>query len=524
MSDFGSYLNNNQASNAKTKHTKHTKQIRLYPRYKITIYSLSSNNDERYVFTNTKFNGESLDLIFNESQSQLRSFNSSKRLGDVCGSFKLNLSPVPFSIGNYKNITWADILFPMDYIEISTFDLQGQEEPVLWGIIDTVNTNFKVDTQPNANIEIQGRDLGAYFLDQKIYYNKFIAIKSMESANYKLFNALDGLKATDKNIIFNELFERFFKFLIEAVKLTDLSTGEPYNFQGLTYANGKKFTFDESDSLFKKSFSKNNFGEYAVTIQILKENNNFMSMIRKVFNDAFYEIFFDVGGHSLSLDMKNPQLQTALDKKYFHLIIRPRPFDGSQLDDDWLNNNSEKRYTFRDMPAIKIDPVFIHGVNLTRSSTQAYNFFYVFPQGISNASRAQQIESSGMSFIGESVEKFGYRPMEVPLHYASIPPDKGTWHQLCRSMTKTLRNWYEKNPLYYSGTIEIAPFRMIYVGQKIEILWKNKLWWFYVEGVELSVDIQSRSSMLNLTVTRGEMLEESQETQPKIFIKQQGGL
>lgn len=505
---------------------------KFHPKYEITIdialetgYRHENLKPRRIIFTrdeNAVTYDEAKKTIYIQMTDNLISFTTKKDLSEPVGTFTLELSAKPVKLGNGKTDLWSEILQPTDFVSITAIYDKDKRKPIFWGTISEISDRVSYDEKPNASITIIGRCITSYFIDQKIAMDSFLMAISREGTaeartklmaeNQKIFSQIVTQEMT-KEQLFNRLFESVFESITKSYSIKDSTNSEfAYQIKNLEYSNGKKFKIASSDSdkenIFRVHFCDQELGAYPATINVLIENNNFWAILTKTFNDVFHEIFTDVGGREIVLDLEeideNGNFKTVtLDDNFFHIIIRPRPFDGALFIQDY-GEMRKKRKLFRDLPAKKLDSSLIKETNLSRNSREIFNFFSVYP--MTQNQTGYQFMAGVFVINGPSIQKYGYRPLQVPLHYSSPTWNSEKMRKTCLALSTDLARWYEYNDKYFSGDILLIGNPDVRIGDKIEFIWNErnyKSYWFYVEGVEIAYNITSNMSTTRLRVTRG---------------------
>lgn len=472
------------------------------PRYIINFYTsnVTANTDtDTTVLTIT--NDDVKNSVFGEGTNQLIRLQTTKLIRDTAGIFSIELPINLLLLEDGTKKTWSDILQPMDFVEILYNNSQNANVPLMFGLIDSVTERLEFSEKPNGRVSVQGRDLGGYFLEQKLILNKWYQNQLLKTLNLNLQRSLSNIRRKDTLKIFNLLFKNFFGLINGAINSNSL----------LTFSNKRVFDLvsNNTNGIFNINFSQDVLEDYPMAIDVLSENGNFWSICQKIFTPFFYEFFCDTGGRNFVNDMNNP-VNVETENKYFYFFLRPRPFDGTII-----NGNETGTKTFTNMPYYFIDNEEIINYNFSKSSKEVFNYYFVYP--ISYITQETLRIMSGQAAITDitderanvsSIQKFGFKPLEQSFDCVALGASNDTEYfpKLSQRMSKTAARWYQKNHEYLSGQIVLVYRPDIRIGEKIIIKLPNKLnrfFAFYVEGVINDFDINNKTSVTTLMVTRG---------------------
>jgi hypothetical protein len=180
------------------------------------------------------------------------------------------------------------------------------------------------------------------------------------------------------------------------------------------------------------------------------------------------------------------------------LVMRQRPYDSD---------------AFNALPVTEVDSTEIETSELARSSHDVHNWFRVRFPGLDV--KVQELVA-GIRMVPQSVAKFGFRRMEAETRYmfsssdASVTFSQGStktdFGDVFRQYVDLLSTWYSQNEFWYAGHLTMRLRPSIRVGTRLRLTRRDRIYDFYVQGVQHNFVKDPGASRSSLTLTRGRVV------------------
>jgi hypothetical protein len=400
----------------------------------------------------------------------LISYSFTESMSDVNGGFSLGLTLEKDS----KWRTWLDKLHVMDLVFIYEFD-----ELRFIGYIENIRYSGKIaGGKPDRKIMISGGNMGRLLSSFKLIMNKFILKFSgdAKSVSATLRGTL-AMKQSENAPVAEILREIYNNFMHWTLMMAE-GEGE----KGSKLGNGiyqmlKKYVDYES------KLSKDVRLKYGINVALYNTGeNNIWEIWQNLLVPPVYEMFG----------------RTSKEEK-FELVFRQAPFDS----DDW------RRLTLNTIPLITISD---H--DLGQSIEQVYTCYVsVLEGGPYPAQMAMLLDQEeDFDFVVIDRDKwklYGYKPMIVTHRYydRDLLDQYADDASLMGELTRKLKQWYEYNDEFISGTVSImtvnpnewgGKLQNPQIGEKIGLMGGE----FYVEAATHSWNYKG-PMVTKLTISRG---------------------
>lgn len=227
-----------------------------------------------------------------------------------------------------------------------------------------------------------------------------------------------------------------------------------YNISGSSDTSYTGFVDVTDNVKFMLPIASNIFGTNLAT---------FPSYVRNILPDNVYEFF-----------------STMINGKP-KLICREKPFDLS------IGN------TWKNLPLIKIDPLYLTDYTLTRSIDEVYNVFLPYIEGFSQSAdfyaKIAAINGySGVSALQDKVQKYGFKLLQTNfvgfnINLADDASTSSTLTENMASLCERMKDWYGHNDEFYNAEINcVYGGRIAKSGEKLSFLGGE----FYVTDSEIT--------------------------------------
>ena len=415
------------------------------------------------------------------------------------------------TVPQYKGIHLLDYASTMDVIEIREFG-----RLVFHGYIRRISASGSINPKtgaPTRVVTILIQNFGGLFLEGQLGVNMFIKLgnKVEMSAHIETFSTkMSDILNSGKSFadIVGLIIEEWFKFL----ELNGASTYRRYIDEWM----------DLSTGLSGKIVSAT-----AKDIYLFNASDQQMSLwsvLQKIIETPFNEMWFDNGAREVffesnaSLSPVKPGIKKLSEDKTY-LVLRQTPFNGTVI-------NGTKKDIW-DVVPIKIIPLnYLTKWDLSKSMEESYSFYLVTP-GAFNPGEIALITMGIEVFDEDAFNKYLYKPLIHNSFYSRKSAyDKAEVAENAQSdyltevedRTNTLKNWFEKNDQYLSGSLTIqVPKNAEYdpkIGERIQIEGIDGT--FYVEAITHIWQYQGTLTC-HVTVTRGYGTGKAMELKDKIF-------
>lgn len=183
------------------------------------------------------------------------------------------------------------------------------------------------------------------------------------------------------------------------------------------------------------------------------------------------------------------------------LVMRQRPYDAD---------------AFNALPFTEVDSTEVESSELARSSHDVFNWFRVrFP----NLDVKLQELVAGIRIVPQSIAKFGFRRMEAETRYmfssssASVAFTSGStktdFGDIFKKYIDLLSTWYGQNEFWYAGTITTRFMPSVRVGTRLRLVRRDRVYDFYVQGVQQQFSKEPGGSRSTFTLTRGRVVSDA---------------
>ncbi len=407
-----------------------------------------------------------------------------------------------------------DYLSPMDVVQIFEFgSLKFQ------GFIRSIQSTGSIEEsagKPDRTVRINSLSFGNLFIDGQIGLNLFIRLQRGDiGAKMVAFAGTIADVVKDSSKTFADLVKtvvtEWFSYL-EALGASEYAQ----------YVN--RFVDYETGVVGKRIPG---FPRELRLFQIEQQQMSLWSVMQKVVEPPFNEIWFDNGPRSVFIENSNGlsgrptevDLPTSESNEKTYLVVRSTPFNGTVVD------GTEKEQ-WDELPARTIPLGYLRKFTLNKSMDEAYSFYMVQPGGL-NFSELQLIAVGAESLDEDAFDKYLYRPMVKTQFFSRFSAEDDTKADdesnsivdVAQDASKTLKNWNQLNDVYLSGTFDIhVPSNADFdprIGDKIQFEGLEGAY-FYVEGVAHQWTYGG-PLYATLTVTRGYGDAKPIELKDKIF-------
>jgi len=231
---------------------------------------------------------------------------------------------------------------------------------------------------------------------------------------------------------------------------------------------------------------------------------NLWSIIEKLAETPLNEFFFDEGPRTVHISGSDQRLQNPIT----YLIGRPTPFDGS------IGSTGKVENRFREMPVVTVPQQYLIKFDFNKSMEEVYSVYLTAPS-IYDMSKLELLADGREEIDQVRMDKYLYRLCNKPLYYvtlvdhgegqgarAELTGEQVQLFERAQAVSTTLKNWYEHNDEYLSGTIDFMVLETDdpRIGSKIEI--EGIDGHFYAEGIMHSWNYQGPLKS-QATITRG---------------------
>lgn len=422
----------------------------------------------------------------------------------------LNLTCVP-QIGDTHLL---DYLNTMDIVQIYEFDTLKFQ-----GFIQTIQGTGSIDPKggkPTRMVQITAKTFGSLFVDGELGLNLYLGLQN-QKVGAKMIQFAETLADTINAD--GSTFSDIIKAIVDAwyTYLDDLGA-KNYRKYLERYVDYETAMVGKATSGAPRSFQL--FNPTAQKMSL-------WSVIQQVCEPPFNEVWFDNGPRkvytektkALTGPMADTDMPAGQGNEKTYMIVRSTPFNGTVVD-------GNPTTLWDDMPSKIIPLGYLTKFSLTKSMNEAYTFYVVKPSSVDLNEYALISEGAFAQDI-PAFNKYLFRPMEQQQFFArfSAPndtkkePKMADIFKVSQDGADTLKNWYENNDVFLSGTFNIMvpsdPDHDPRIGEKIEFEGLPNMF-FYVEGVAHSWNYGGPVTS-TLTVTRGYGQAGPIELKDKIF-------
>jgi len=439
-----------------------------YPRIRVEL--------DRWDFSRKRVT-ETVDLT-----KYVQSYRFTKTIKGPMATGELSVLP------QFAELHLLEFVNPMDVIRIYEFDtlkFQGFVRKI--GFKGTIAE----DGKPQRMVTVGLYGFGTYLMQSKIGINLAIFKEDFPiiEAATKLAEAIQN--AGEENLTFRQmitiLINAWFQYIEDIV---DDTVQEDYI---KTYVDFEDGVTTETTAGFPKEVFLFTGEEQELTL---------WQILEKLGEAPLNEFFFDEAPRNVHIAGKEVKLT---DSKT-HLIVRPTPFDGSVT-----NGGSTTTDRFQAMDEVVIPRNHLLGVDFNKGMEDVYSVYVCAPP-LFQYNDLELIATGYAEIDEDKAKKYLYMPCKQDLYYirthdidsTKLEASKQQIDNRVKETAKTLKNWFEHNDEYLSGTITyMVPSDSNCdprIGDKIEI--ENLSGNFYAESVS-HMWAYGKGLIANTDVTRG---------------------
>jgi hypothetical protein len=407
-----------------------------------------------------------------------------------------------------------DYLNPMDVVQIYEFGTLKFQ-----GFIRSIQSTGSIDPKsgkPMRMVSIKVFSFGNLFIDGQLGLNLYIGLRQygigaqMEAFAKKLADAvkLDGSTYAD---VIGAIVDEWFIYL-ENLGATEYAT---YLNRFVDYSTGLK------------GKSTPGYPREVKLFQVQSNSQSLWSIIQKVCEPPFSEVWFDTGPRSVYIEKDEDldgrpdtiDLPASEGNEKTYMVVRSTPFNGTV-------KNGVTKSQWDSLPSLKIPLGYLTKFALNKTMDEAFSFYMVQPASI-DMSELQLAATGSSAFDTAAFDKYLYRPMVKQQFFSRNFDETGEGKdnaassilQVATDAANTLKNWNELNDQYLSGSFDLmVPSNEAFdprIGQKIEFegLEGN---YFYCEGVAHQWQYGGPLTS-TISVTRGYGIDKPIELKDKIF-------
>jgi len=418
------------------------------------------NPDIQVIFTS--LDGDKIEIDSVEFGGEILSITTKKEMDSPAGSFSITM------IGrtNYsyifktkkKNVSAYEIFRPASLV-----DIYINKQEVMLGMVDDIRKSVSIsdDGKPIRTWIITGRDLGAFLIDYKVWYDEVLNIDKNRLQQNPFLKGLSAFGVMS-NIKAPELIEKIVNTWMFDVMSKPAGK--------LTFAD-KKFLSDKFVASIGKGIATTCYTDIIpLQFNMMSNNADLWNYIKQASNFPFNELFVDTGSspgkeveHSLTTTEK-----VRLQEGKVYLIFRSTPFDNFKL-----NNNKSgvtSQLDFNDLKMHEIDDTLIQQKDLGLNRNFNPSVYYIVPNG------GIVLSSLGKKFVPPEydnikLQRYGYIPLEINLTGITFGKEgesnQGTLMDRCAKFQKKAMEWYQNLDRMLSGKFTVYGDPSIRIGQAI---------------------------------------------------------
>lgn len=412
-------------------------------------------------------------------------------------------------IPQYKNDHLLDFLSTMDVLEIREF---GRLK--FHGYIKNIGASGQIQSTgaPSRTVQLSVQNFGGLFLEGQLGVNMFMKMSTYKNLGV-IINKFTG-KMSDALTsggtyaeIVGLIIEEWFLFL----EANNASTYRRYIDEWMDLTTGLSgqtiIGVPESLAMFKVS----------------DQEMSLWSVLQKVVEAPFNEMWFDVGPRSVSFEAnanltgRSKLVKFSEDKTY--LVLRQTPFNKTVI-------NGTEKDLWNSLP-IKILPMnHLTKWDLNKTMDESYSFYMVSPTLFDPGDLALLAQGIPV-FDEDAFNKYLYRPLTHNMFYkrksSNVKSEVDSEAQRnylddVKDKAQTLKNWFEKNDQYLSGSLTMHVPK--YAGFDPDIGERCQLegidGTFYIEAITHTWQYE-KPLFSHVTVTRGYGTGKAIELRDKIF-------
>lgn len=384
---------------------------------------------------------------------------------------------------------YLDDIAVMDVVKIFEFDTLKFQ-----GYIRRIGASGYIDQQgkPHRSASLQCTSMGGYLIESvlSVDMSTFRNNLDFQESAEELANAIAkaGQDAISYNALVNKLIDVWFDFI-------DSQTSGLYTEYFERYVN------------FTEAMTKSDSPGYPREMFLFYGSDDdvtLWSIIEKLAEVPLNEFFFDEGPRTVHINGTDQELQNPIT----YLIGRQTPFDGS------IGSTGAVENRFQVMSAVVIPQPYLIKFDFNKSMNEVYSVYLTAPS-VYDMSKLELLAEGREEIDQVRMDKYLYRLCNKPLYYVTLVDHgegEGARAELhgkqvklfdrAKAVSTTLKNWYEHNDEYLSGTIDfmVPSSDDPRIGDKIGI--EGIDGHFYAEGISHSWNYQG-PLQAQATVTRG---------------------
>lgn len=414
-------------------------------------------------------------------------------------------------VPQYTGIHLLDYVSTMDVIEIREFG-----RLVFHGYIRKISASGSINPQtgaPSRVVTILIQNFGGLFLEGQLGLNMFIKLGNQVEmkAHIETFSAqMTDILNSNKSYadIVGLIIEEWFKFL----KLNGATTYRRYIDEWMDLTTGLSGQIVSATAKDMYLFNASD------------QQMSLWSVLQKIVETPFTELWFDNGVREVffesnsSLSPIKPGIKKFSEDKTY-LVLRQTPFNGTIL-------NGTKKDLWDVVPIKTLPLTHITKWDLSKSMEESYSFYLVTP-GAFDPGEIALITMGIDVFDQEAFNKYLYKPLIHNQFYSrkssNNKPEvaenaQSNYLTEVEDRSNTLKNWFEKNDQYLSGSLTLhVPKDDEYdpkIGERVQIEGIDGT--FYTEAITHIWQYQGTLSC-HVTVTRGYGTGKPMELKDKIF-------
>jgi hypothetical protein len=486
-------------------------------------------------FTSVK--GDEVQLESVEFGGDILAIATSKKMKQPAGTFAIVLiNRKDFSILSNRlprGTSAYDLFRPSSLVDIY---INGKE--VMLGKIDNLkNTVFvNPDGKPIKSWTITGRDLGAFLIDHKIWYDDNVNIQRY----YNISSQTGGLSAFGSlmNLTTTELFTKIINtWMIGVCNQSD----DSLNFAPFQYADGGNIqdrfialpednssyevkigiegsektvdTLTDKGALSNVSYNDNFF----VTFNMMSNQNDLWTYVKYIANSPWNEVFVDTGDCYHALSSSN-RLQYLKQGKVY-LIYRPSPYDNKFLKNkpkkiNFSGDELDSLLDVNDLIYHEIDDSMIEKKDLSVGYNSAPSAYYVSSSG---GAIPMSIMKSYIPplYDEDKLRRYGYNPIQLNINCIDFnhlnSTTQGKLEDLCKAFQYKAYEWFRFMDKFLFGSFVIRGSEEIRIGHRLnynkdsdkQIENEYHEGYYYVTGVDHNWSFSNKKYFTTLTVERG---------------------
>lgn len=350
---------------------------------------------------------------------------------------------------------------------------------VMTGIIDGITKTVTMDQKgkPQKNYNIVGRDLGAFLVMHKIWYDD-VLYKSRKEQNsltgsLRSFGMIGGEKS-------GEIIEKVINsWMIDVINQTINVNNQdilPFQYSGLVNKNIQdRFIAVTTDKAFHVTpkqnvvsgpgaLSVNSYcDEYPINIAMTQLGGSLETFLKNVMSAPFNEFFVETGDpqYDLTVNSDIDRIPTQQGKCY--VVFRPTPFDDSNFETE----GTPSKLTMDNLFAYEIDDTIIKSKTLNMNRNKSFSTYYCEPSNQNMGFAMGKYYTPG-EYDEEALRRYGYNPLKVQLNgYEVSKQESGKVESVISDFQKKLKSWHKRADQYLQGSINIKGSEHVRIGNKL---------------------------------------------------------